>query len=97
LYKVQLSNDFKSFRQADLVIEATDGESVRYIAVEASFTGDYRDTNRALRNASFLTEFTGHPALAAIASVGNNEEINWHIASGDVYWHAIKEKDLEPV
>ena len=56
-----LSNEYRSFRDADLVIEATDGETVQYIAVEASFTGDLRDTNRALRNASFLTEFTGLP------------------------------------
>ncbi len=91
-----LSNDFKSFRLADLVIEATDGETVQHIAVEASFTGDYRDTNRALRNASFLTEFTGRAARAAIASVRNDDDINWLIVSGDVYWHEIREKDLTP-
>ena len=91
-----LSSEYRSFREADLVIEATDGESVQYVAVEASFTGDLRDTNRALRNASFLTEFTGLPARAAIASVRNDEEINWRIASGDVYWHEIPEKGLEP-
>ena len=89
-----LTNELKSFRRADLVIEATDGETVQYIAVEVSFTGGSRDTNRALRNASFLTELTGLPARAAIASVRNNDSISWQITSGAVYWHELEERDL---
>ena len=92
----RLTGELKSFRQANLVIEAMDGDTVRYIAVEASFTGDERDTNRALRNASFLTRFTGLAATAAIASVTNDDEIEWQISSGAVHWHEIEEKDIEP-
>ena len=57
----------RSFRHADLVMEATGqaGEPC-YIAVEISFTANGRDTSRALRNAEFLTRFTGKPAHAAI-------------------------------
>ena len=91
-----LSSDYRSFRLADFIIEATDGETVHYIAVEASFTGDGRDTNRALRNASLLTEFTGCPAHAAIATVKNHGSINWQIASGAVHWHQVDEDELEP-
>ena len=91
-----LSDDLKSFRQADLVIEATDSETVQYIAVEASYTGGQRDTDRAMRNADFLTQFTGLPARAAIASIRNTDEVNHRIVSGDVYWHEIVEKEIEP-
>ena len=91
-----LSTDFRSFRLADFIIEATDGEAVHYIAVEASFTGDGRDTNRALRNANLLTEFTGCPAHAAIATVKNHSSINWQINSGSVHWHQVDSDELEP-
>ena len=79
-----------------LIIEALDGETPCYIAVEVSFTADPRDTNRALRNASMLTEYTGRPARAAIASVRNDHSINWQIESGAVHWHQIDERDIEP-
>ena len=59
----------RSFRNADLVIEATDGTGARYIAMEVSFTADLRDCNRAIRNAGLITRFTGKPAQPAIASV----------------------------
>ena len=41
----------RSFRNADLVIEATDRTDTRYIAMEVSFTADRRDCDRAIRNA----------------------------------------------
>lgn len=86
-----LSNELKSFRRADIVIEATDGENTQCIAVEVSFTGGARDTNRALRNANLLTEFTGLPARAAVASIRNHDSINWQIASGAIHWHEMEE------
>ena len=86
----------KSFCYADVVIEATDGETQEYIAVEASFTADARDTNRALRNANMLTQYTGRPARAAIVSVRNDHSINWQIESGAVHWYQIDEEDIEP-
>ena len=89
-----LSNDLRSFRRADLVIEATDGDTAQYIAVEVSFTGGSHDTFRALRNASFLSDFTGRPARAAIASARNHDSAKWHIDSGAIYWHEMDEEDL---
>ena len=89
-----LSNNLRSFRRADLIIEATDGETTQYIAVEASFVGGAHDAFRASRNASFLTDFTGQPARAAIASVRNHDSAQWQIDSGDIYWHEIEEREL---
>ena len=95
-----LSNELRSFRHADLVIEATDGVVNHYIAVEASFIGGAYDVARAIRNAAMLTEYTGLPAKAAIASVRNHHEIERqltserHPTSGAVYWHEIEEREL---
>ena len=91
-----LSAELRSFRQADLVIEATDGTDNQYIAVEASFVGGAYDVLRALRNAELLTEYTGVPTRAAIASVTINEAIDWQVTSGAVYWHEIEEVGLRP-
>ena len=90
------ANELRSFRYADLIIEVTDGNQTNYIAVEASFTADQRDTDRALRNARFLTRFTGCPAQAAIASVRNDRDLDEKFAPGNVYWHPIPGRDLEP-
>ena len=90
-------NDRQSFFRADLVVEATDSDgAMHYIAVEASYTADQRDTNRAQRNAALLTRFTGHPAHAAIASVRNVHEIQSLIDDGTVYWHALTPDDFTP-
>ena len=91
------SLEIDSFVDADLVMETTDqdGQTV-YIAVEISYTANRQDTRRAIRNAEFLSRFTGQPARPAIASVRNDPEIDDRIASGQVHWHAIRERDLEP-
>ncbi len=89
--------DRRSFFRADLVIEATDSQDVmHYIAVEASYTADQRDTSRAQRNAALLTQLTGHPAHAAIASVRNVHEIQTLIDNGTVYWYALEPNDFTP-
>ena len=90
------ANELRSFRYADLVIEVTEDDDTHYIAVEASFTADQRDTDRALRNALFLTRFTGCPAHAGIASVRNDRDLDEKIIPGNVYWHPIPGRDLEP-
>ena len=90
------TSELRSFRDADVVIEATFGGSAHYIAVEASYTGDRRDTDRALRNADFLTRFTGIPARAAVVSVRNDRELDPLIVPGQVYWYPIPDSYMEP-
>ena len=87
----------ESFINADLVMETTDdaGQTV-YVAMEISFTANRRDTRRAIRNAELLTRFTGQPARAAVGSVRNDPEIASVIDNGQVYWHEIRDQDLEP-
>ena len=87
----------RSFYEADLIIRAdkTDG-STFYIAVEASYTCDERDTTRAMSHSRLITEFTGREAWPAIAGVRLNRNIKPIINSGEVFWFAIEEDDLEP-
>ena len=87
----------ESFINADLVIEASDSDGhAVYIAVETSWTADRRDSGRALRNARYLTNSTGRPAIAAIASVRNDHEVTEQISSGGLRWHRIPDRELEP-
>ncbi len=91
------TNELRSFRRADLVIEAKDAnDNTHYIAVEISFTADRRDSARALRHAGFLARFTGCPTHSAIASVKNDQVLEEQFASGVLYWYPIDQRDIEP-
>ena len=90
-------SDLRSFRRADLIIEAMDtGGSTNYIAVEVSNEADERDTRPALRNAALMTRFTSQAARAAIASVRNDRRIQQTIDRGEVYWHELADRDAQP-
>ena len=86
----------RSFYSADLIMEAAgqDGETC-YIAVEISFTANGRDTRRAIRNAAFLTRFTGKRAYAVVAGMYKDNRIQSTIESGDVFWFQLDAEDLE--
>ena len=91
------TGDLRSFRLADLVIEAADEDgATHYIAMEISYTADERDTYRALRNADYLTRFTGQPAHAAVASIRNDREIQELVDSGQIYWYELEDTAPRP-
>ena len=79
-----------SFRSADLIMEAVDaaGETC-YVAVEISFTANGRDTRRALRNADFLTRFTGRTSHAVVSGLKHDDRIKEIIESGAVSWYQL--------
>ena len=89
-------NDLRSFRLADLILEAHDssGESC-YLAAEISFTANGRDTARAIRNAGLLTRFTGRPAYAAVAGLRHDDRIRDRIEAGQVAWYQLDAHALE--
>ena len=92
------SGDRHSFYRADLVMEATevqDPDTTRYVAVEASYTGDHRDTSRAIRNAEILKQCTGHEASAVVASVRNDRNIQPVIDAGTVIWFQLNPADFQ--
>jgi hypothetical protein len=86
-----------SFYRADLVMrcEANDG-TVHYMAAEASYTADRRDSDRALRNAGLLTRCTNAPAHAVVASVRNDHEVQALVDAGKVHWFQLTNRDLTP-
>ncbi len=85
-----------SFIEADAIIEAVnDAGETHYVALEASFTADERDTSRAIRNAGYLTQFTGRPAHAVIAAIRIDNRIAGDITAGAVRWCRLDENDLE--
>ena len=90
------TNELRSFRRADLIMEATDQEGATcYVAVEISYTANGRDTTRALRNAGFLTRFTGRRSYAAVAGLFRDERIQDLIDSGEVAWYQLDPQVLE--
>ena len=90
------SNELRSFRRADLILEAVDkdGESC-YIAVEISFTANGRDTSRAIHNAEFLKRFTGRRSIASVAGLYRDNRIDEALESGSVFWHQLDPGQLE--
>ena len=85
-----------SFANADLVMEATDSEGEScYVAVEISYTVQYRDVSRASRNSHFLTRFTGRPAFAAVSGERVDDDVQDIIDSREVFWHQLTSEDLE--
>ncbi len=90
------TNELRSFRRADLIMEATDQEGATcYIAVEISFTVNGRDTGRAVRNAGLLTKFSGRPAHAAVAGLRGDKRIQGSIESGEVFWYQLDPEVME--
>ena len=85
-------DDLKSFRLSDIAMRVEDGDGETcYVAVEASYTADDRDTTRAGRNAKYLTRFTGRPAVAVIASVHLDRRIEWIVESDEFVWYEMDE------
>ena len=87
----------RSFYQADLVGRVLDQDGNElYLAAEASYTADLRDADRAVRNAEFLTRFTGIDAVAVVASRQNDHAVQELVDDGGVRWFEFSQRDLTP-
>ena len=81
----------KSFVASDIIAETMDAEgNTTYLAVEASFTGDLHDADRARRHAALMQRLTNRPCRAVVASARNNERLVELIDRGQVVWHQLK-------
>ncbi len=88
-------DNFRSFRRADLIMEARNpkepnGETC-YVAVEASYTINGRDTRRAMRNVAYLERFTQKRAYGVVAGVHLDDRVREDVESGRVFWYEIEE------
>jgi hypothetical protein len=87
----------RRFYGADLVMEVRrEGGDSCYIAVEASYTCNTRETTRVVNNVDLLTKFTGKDAWAVIAGVRVDRHIQPIIDSGDVLFYQLEERDVQP-
>ena len=91
-------SDQESFRNADLIIEAEheDTGEINYFAVEASFTSGISDIRRAVRNAGYITRFTGWPAHPVVACVGATPEAEAAFGQRECERYSIPQRHLEP-
>ena len=89
--------EMESFYLSDLIIEVakTDG-STCYIAVEASYTCNGRDTARALSHADLITRFTGKEAWPVIAGVRMDRQIQPLVDNNQVFWYQLEDVEMEP-
>ena len=84
------ANELRSFRLADMIMEARDGEGAPcYVAAEVSFTVNGRDTSRAIRNADFLSRFTGRRSYPAVVGAHRDDRVREATESGDVFWYRL--------
>ena len=89
--------DVKSFQRADLVLYVSDDQGhPRYLAVEASFTIAGHDIDRAVRNADYLTRYTGLHADPVVAGVQVLPEAQERIDRGEALLYQIERRDLQP-
>ncbi len=87
----------RSFYLADLVAKVLDQDGNEFfMATEASYTADRRDTDQAVRNAAFLTRFTGLAAVPVIASRQNDRAAQELVEAGTVHWFEFDQRDLSP-
>ena len=102
--------DLSYFSQVDLafgVMGRRERSPAFYIAVEAGYTGDSDDLDRAVVRAKILGALTGQDTYAVVASVlldpsiaGRiTEDAESALAAGDnntAFWHRLVEEDMEP-
>ena len=83
-------DEIKSFVRG-IVAETVDAVAeTTYLVVEAWFTSDLHDAERARRHAARLQRFTAKPCRAVIASARNNDRLLGPIERGEVAWHQLK-------
>ena len=87
----------RSFYVADLVAKVQDSDGNQlFMAVEASYTADERDTRRAVRNAKLISRFTGLTAVPVVASLENDHAVQQMVDDGQVQWFQFQTQDLQP-
>ena len=80
----------KSFLASDIMAEAADAQgNTTYLVVEASYTGDRHDADRARSHAALMERFTNKPCLSIVASAQKDDRLVKLVDSGEVTWHEL--------
>ena len=89
-------DDVKSFQHADLILYVSDDQGhPRYLAVEASFTVSGHDIDRAVRNAKYLTQYTGLRADPVVSGIQVLPEAQERIDRGEALLYRIERRHLQ--
>ena len=81
----------KSFLASDIIAETNDAQgATTYLSVEASFTGDMHDADRARGHAALMERLTGNRCRAVVASARNNDRLIRAIERREVAWHPLR-------
>ena len=84
-----------SFVQADHIISIDDSSSGKtYIAIEASYVGDTRGAQRAIRNANIINVLTGAKSYAVVAGCHSTDGLFEMAERGEVIWHLVPEDEF---
>ena len=90
-------NDVQSFKNADMVLHVVNSDNQPgYITVEASFTIGDRDVNRAIRNAGYLSRYTGLLAYPVVAGVDILPDAQERVDNGEARLYRIQRRELQP-
>ena len=90
-------NDVQSFKNADMVLHVVNSDNQPgYITVEASFTIGDRDVTRAVRNAGYLSRYTGLAAYPVVAGVDILPDAQERVDNGEARLYRIQRRELQP-
>lgn len=82
------SDEIKTFVATDIIAETVDAEgNATYIVVEASYTADRYEADRAIQHAALMRRFTERRCRPVIASIRNSDRILPLIDCGEVACH----------
>ena len=86
----------RNFYRTSVVVEADDAGGQRhYIAVIATFAAGAKHAQAAIRNAGFLSRFTGQPAHAVVAAMKMGDRFEDVAASGGFYYVSLDKRDYD--
>ena len=85
-----------NFYVTSVVVEATDADGqLHYIAVIATFAAGANHAQAAIRNAGFLSRFTGQPAHAVVAGMKMGDGFEAVVASGGFHYVSLDKRDYD--
>ena len=91
-----LERQLDSFRKTDLVMEATNSDGqIGFLTISISYTVHKEDIDKIIRNARFMTRFTGKPASPAVVGEYAHNDAQALIDSGRIFWYELDSEELE--
>ena len=88
-------NDLRSFRVADLIMEARAVDGTTCTSGQSLVHGNERTPEEPSYTPNSLDRFTGKRAFAVVSGLHLDDRIQDSIESGEVFWHQLMPEQLE--